>query len=83
MKRVVLTVVTLLIAGCSLQPVYERPAAPVSATFPAGDAYKSPTGSGTLPAVDIGQSAEFYQKVFGWRVRRRGCGTTSGWRSRR
>jgi multidrug efflux system outer membrane protein len=55
MKRVALTVFTVLIAGCSLQPVYERPAAPVAATFPIGDAYNSPTGAaGTLPAVDIG-----------------------------
>jgi len=54
MKRVAVTVVTVLIAGCSLQPVYGRPAAPVAATYPVGDAYKSPTGSGTLPAVDIG-----------------------------
>jgi outer membrane protein, multidrug efflux system len=54
MKRLALTVVTVLITGCSLQPVYERPAATVSATFPVGDAYKSPAGSGTLPAVDIG-----------------------------
>jgi multidrug efflux system outer membrane protein len=54
MKRLALTVAAVLIAGCSLQPVYERPAASVSATFPVGDAYKSPTGSGTPPAVDIG-----------------------------
>ena len=55
MKRVALTVLTALIAGCSLQPVYERPAAPVSATYPSGDAYRSPSdGSGSLPAVDIG-----------------------------
>jgi outer membrane protein, multidrug efflux system len=46
-----------LLAGCSLQPVYERPALPVAANYPTGDAYKSATGSsssGTLPAVDIG-----------------------------
>jgi outer membrane protein, multidrug efflux system len=46
-----------MIAGCSLQPVYERPAAPVSGTYPIGDAYKSSTtgsGGATLPAVDIG-----------------------------
>jgi multidrug efflux system outer membrane protein len=46
-----------LIAGCSLQPVYERPAAPVAATYPTGDAYKAPTGGSdgaTPPAVDIG-----------------------------
>ena len=54
MKRVALAAFAALVAGCSLQPVYERPAAPVSATFPVGAAYRSPTGSGTLPAGDIG-----------------------------
>jgi len=54
MKRLALSVVAALIAGCSLQPVYERPAAPVSPTFPIGDAYQSPAGTGTVPAVDIG-----------------------------
>lgn len=52
-----LVAVVALLAGCSLQPVYERPALPVAATYPTGDAYKSSTGgsgSGTLPAVDIG-----------------------------
>ncbi len=52
-----LVAVAALIAGCSLQPVYERPALPVAKTYPAGDAYKSSTGGssgGTLPAVDIG-----------------------------
>ena len=46
-----------LAAGCSLQPVYQRPAAPVSAAFPAGEAYKTAsvgTGSATLPAAGIG-----------------------------
>ena len=46
-----------LIAGCSLQPVYERPSAPVAGAYPTGDAYKSSTGgsgSTTLPAADIG-----------------------------
>lgn len=46
-----------LAAGCSLQPVYQRPAAPVSAAFPAGEAYKTAsvgTGSAALPAADIG-----------------------------
>src|SRR5690348_15431914 len=27
-----------------------------------------------LPAVDVQRSSEFYQKVFGWQVRRRGDG---------
>src|ERR1700693_6086157 len=46
-----------LAAGCSLQPVYQRPAAPVSATFPTGQAYKTlaqGTGAAKLPATDIG-----------------------------
>jgi multidrug efflux system outer membrane protein len=44
-----------LLAGCSLQPVYERPAAPVAPMYPTGDAYKAPTaGSATPAAVDIG-----------------------------
>jgi len=46
-----------LAAGCSLQPLYQRPAAPVAAAFPAGEAYKdlaSGPGSTTLPATDIG-----------------------------
>ncbi|MDB5917562.1 MAG: multidrug transporter, partial [Massilia sp.] len=43
-------------AGCALQPVYQRPAAPVGA-YPAGPAYKDlPGGPGatTLPAAAIG-----------------------------
>lgn len=45
-------------AGCSLQPLYHRPAAPVAAQFPDGGAYKS-TSSGdaghrTSSAADIG-----------------------------
>lgn len=46
-----------LAAGCSLQPVYQRPAAPVSAAFPTGEAYKTAsagTASATLPAAEIG-----------------------------
>ncbi len=46
--------VLALISGCSLQPVYERPAAPVANAFPSGAAYKSAQGGTTLPAGDIG-----------------------------
>ena len=57
-RGLAIVAVAALIAGCSLQPVYERPAAPVSASYPTGDAYKSSTGgSGNAalpPAVDIG-----------------------------
>ncbi len=30
-----------------------------------------------LPATDIVRSAEFYQKIFGWSVRKRGDGSTA------
>jgi predicted enzyme related to lactoylglutathione lyase len=30
-----------------------------------------------IPAIDIRRSAEFYEKVFGWRIRRRGDGATA------
>ena len=30
-----------------------------------------------LPATDIARSAEFYRKVFGWNIRKRGDGATS------
>jgi multidrug efflux system outer membrane protein len=46
-----------LTAGCSLIPTFHRPAAPVAAKFPNGDAYKFPaTGVGgtMLPATEIG-----------------------------
>jgi multidrug efflux system outer membrane protein len=54
---VALVAVAALIAGCSLQPVYERPGLPVATRYPTGDAYKPSSdgpGGKTLPAVDIG-----------------------------
>ena len=30
-----------------------------------------------IPASDIQRSAEFYEKVFGWRIRKRGDGSTA------
>ncbi|HKC42779.1 MAG TPA: efflux transporter outer membrane subunit [Burkholderiales bacterium] len=42
-------------AGCSLQPVYERPPLPVASAYPTGPAYKESVAAGTaVPAVDIG-----------------------------
>lgn len=44
------------VSSCSLQPVYEKPAAPVAAAFPSGAAYRSaqvPCGT-TLAAGDVG-----------------------------
>lgn len=51
-----LVAVATLIAGCSLQPVYRRPLAPVAPAYPGGPAYRSsPEGSPTqLPADEIG-----------------------------
>jgi len=49
-----------LVGGCALQPTYVQPAAPVAATFPAGDAYKpaasakAPAASAAAKAADIG-----------------------------
>lgn len=43
-----------LLASCSLDPIYERPAAPVAAAYPTGQAYK-PVGAATAAAAaDIG-----------------------------
>src|SRR5947207_6816865 len=30
-----------------------------------------------IPAIDVRHSAQFYEKVFGWRVRQRGDGSTA------
>ena len=30
-----------------------------------------------MPAIDVARSSEFYQKVFGWNVRKRGDGRTA------
>lgn len=30
-----------------------------------------------MPAIDIARSANFYQKVFGWKIRKRGDGATA------
>ncbi|WP_454766862.1 AdeC/AdeK/OprM family multidrug efflux complex outer membrane factor [Cupriavidus campinensis] len=39
------------LAGCSLIPNYERPAAPVEAAYPQGDAYPAANGNGQVPAA--------------------------------
>jgi multidrug efflux system outer membrane protein len=56
-RRAVSAAIAVLITGCALQPVYQRPAAPVTTTYPVGEAYKSlkgGPGGTTLPAGDIG-----------------------------
>jgi len=43
------------VAGCSLEPVYRRPEAPVAPAYPSGAAYEVPrAGAATPPAADIG-----------------------------
>ncbi|MEE2741186.1 MAG: transporter, partial [Pseudomonadota bacterium] len=39
MTRVLIGISALMLAGCSMTPAYERPAAPVPATLPQGEAY--------------------------------------------
>jgi multidrug efflux system outer membrane protein len=56
-RAAVLVPLLAFASACSLQPTYERPAAPVAGTFPAGAAYKSAhigPGGTSLPAGDIG-----------------------------
>jgi multidrug efflux system outer membrane protein len=48
--RWVATVAALALAGCSLAPDYQRPAAPVAPAFPQGEAYPMPA-AGALPSV--------------------------------
>src|SRR5882724_5845389 len=56
-RRPAIAAVAMLAAGCSLQPTYQQPVAPVTTAFPTGEAYKTPASSPastTLPAADIG-----------------------------
>src|SRR5712692_9081808 len=54
MKRFFLATSVMALAACStMQPAYERPAAPVAGEFPAGPAYKAAPAGGS-PAVDLG-----------------------------
>ena len=55
--RLTLIALVAVINGCSLQPIYQRPEAPVASGYPSGEAYKpSATGVGgtMLPAAEIG-----------------------------
>jgi multidrug efflux system outer membrane protein len=56
MKQTLLTLaVVSLLSGCSLAPVYERPAAPVAQAFPAGAAYDGvpAAAAGATPVAQI------------------------------
>ena len=54
-KSVVTMAALALLAGCSLAPVYQRPAAPVGQAWPAGDAYKGvpPAAADAKPVSEI------------------------------
>jgi outer membrane protein, multidrug efflux system len=57
MRRLTVSLVAaLLAAGCTLEPKYDRPAAPVPQTFPSGEAYRAGAGAPTTgkAAADIG-----------------------------
>ncbi|WP_082988248.1 efflux transporter outer membrane subunit [Bordetella bronchialis] len=47
-----------VLAGCTLMPDYERPAAPIDAAYPSGPAYRSANQAavppGGVPAADVG-----------------------------
>ena len=52
--RIAFAFAVALLAGCSLQPTYEQPEAPVAGSFPTGPAYKDAAGNTKLPAAEIG-----------------------------
>jgi len=57
MRKLTVSVITaLLAAGCTLEPKYDRPAAPVPQTFPSGEAYRAGAVALTTgkAAADIG-----------------------------
>src|SRR6266566_2479814 len=54
-----------LVGGCALQPTYVQPAAPVAATFPAGDAYKPAASAKAPPALAAATAAKAAD--IGWR----------------
>jgi outer membrane protein, multidrug efflux system len=69
-------VAALLVTGCTLEPKYHRPPAPVPQSFPDGEAYRAgaiapTTGAGTAgPTAGVGTAAPTAQKAaadIGWR----------------
>jgi multidrug efflux system outer membrane protein len=53
-QRLIILVLPLLLAGCiSLDPDYQRPAAPVPANLPQGAAYAAPSGKLALSYPDV------------------------------
>ena len=63
MKMFASSVLATALAGCTLAPKYERPAAPIDASFPTGEAYNAPdqyqARADGLATSDIGWRAFF------------------------
>jgi multidrug efflux system outer membrane protein len=56
-RHILCVAAALAVGGCSLQPVYHRPDAPVSGAFPSGPAYRDlpgAAGATAQPATEIG-----------------------------
>jgi len=62
-RQTVFVTSVLLVAGCTLEPKYERPAAPVPQTFPNGEAHAAGNVAPTTAkaAADIGWREFFTQ----------------------
>ncbi|WBS01547.1 efflux transporter outer membrane subunit [Pseudoduganella sp. SL102] len=58
-KTLITLAVTALLAGCSLAPTYERPAAPVTPAWPQGDAYQPSAASADAKGAYDVQWREF------------------------
>ena len=56
---------TFIAAGCTLEPAYERPAPPVPAAYPSGEAYKPAAGNPSTPAA--GNPSTLAAGDIGWR----------------
>lgn len=59
-KSVALLLPAALLAGCSLAPHYERPAAPIPSAYPVSEAVAAPAGQAVTSASDLG-----WQQFFG------------------
>src|SRR3569833_939950 len=55
------TFVVALLTGCTLDPHYVRPAAPIPAAYPEGDAYESTTAA--KAAADAGASGSLTESA--------------------
>jgi len=56
LKKLSLIALAVALAGCSLSPRYERPQAPIAASYPTGSAYEqaTPADADQVLAADIG-----------------------------